>query len=309
MHLQPLVRSGSGHFLSVTNGGSLSRLNDRYRPWGGNPEFAAYQYDPFAYDHSVKDPGVWSPEQWNFPSGSPLSIASLGRVHRGTPWQTLYLKSTAVSADDWLIWSGSTSGHPTNDWHLISLLASMLQTNPPQNLVSINSASPAAWGSAFEGITVSSNSPDCTVSDLTLHADSPEVSILTDAINHNRALFPNGYFRELGDILSTPELSVSSPWINIGDPYCNADADIEAFASQLLGRVRPDPLASLTFSNHHAEIRFTAFPNHTYEIQSSSDLHDWTPLGTITPTEQSFTYSGPEGFSSARRFYRLKLLP
>src|SRR5205823_945946 len=175
----------------------------------------------------------------------------------------------------------------------------------PQNLVSINSATSSQWGAAFDAITVSSNSPDCTVSDLTLHSDSPEVGVLTDAINHNRALFPNGYFRELGELLTTAELSVASPWINIADPYCTGESQIEAVASQLLARVRPDPFAaSLTVTSDGAQIQFAAFPNYTYEIQSSPNLRDWTARDTITPTEESFTYSDPEGFSSGQRFYR-----
>ena len=95
---------------------------------------------------------------------------------------------------------------------------------------------------------------------------------MTDAISQQRAVLPNSYFREIGELLAIPELSVGSPWINIADPYCLADADVESFASQLLARVRHDPIASLISSTHQPQIRFTLFPSYTYEVQSSADL-------------------------------------
>ena len=70
---------------------NLGYINGRYAPWGGNP----FHPDP-ALDLwvALKDPGVTRSDDWNFPTNQPLRIDWIGAVHRGTPWQTVYLKST-----------------------------------------------------------------------------------------------------------------------------------------------------------------------------------------------------------------------
>ena len=47
-----------------------------------------------ATDMLFKDPqvGVGSASAWQFPSNKYPSIGWLGRVHRGTPWQTVYFQ-------------------------------------------------------------------------------------------------------------------------------------------------------------------------------------------------------------------------
>lgn len=70
---------------------NLGRINTRYRPWGGNPE----NLDPLTdYSMAVKDPFVNRSDDWDFPTNKFPNIGWLGRVHRGTPWQTVFLKST-----------------------------------------------------------------------------------------------------------------------------------------------------------------------------------------------------------------------
>ena len=47
-------------------------------------------------DPAIKDAGVYSAANWMFPDvlrGGIQNLGWLGQVHRGTPWQTLYLKS------------------------------------------------------------------------------------------------------------------------------------------------------------------------------------------------------------------------
>ena len=75
----------------------------------------------------------------------------LGRVHRGTPWQTLYLKAPGATLPSWMQWTGNGQlltnwngsygltydaffTQPTNDWRLASLLVSLLNTNDPRTL-------------------------------------------------------------------------------------------------------------------------------------------------------------------------------
>jgi hypothetical protein len=70
---------------------NIGELNTRYRPWGGNPG----NNDPLTDRQiAVKDPYVTRSDDWDFPTNKYPNIGWLGRVHRGTPWQTVFLKST-----------------------------------------------------------------------------------------------------------------------------------------------------------------------------------------------------------------------
>jgi len=46
------------------------------------------------YQMAVKDPFVTRSDDWDFPTNKFPNVGWLGRVHRGTPWQTVFLKST-----------------------------------------------------------------------------------------------------------------------------------------------------------------------------------------------------------------------
>ncbi len=87
------------------NGRALNNLgfeNYVYRPWNvadtrnlPTPNYSRPWAD--SYDHiSLKDPGIFSEQSWMFPhkdTGGIETLGWLGLVHRGTPWQTVYLKS------------------------------------------------------------------------------------------------------------------------------------------------------------------------------------------------------------------------
>ena len=92
---------------------NLGVINTRYRPWGGNPD----NVDPMTdYQMAVKDPFVFRSDDWDFPTNKYPNIGWLGRVHRGTPWQTVFLKSTNfmqsagrfdLSLQNWVKWTGN----------------------------------------------------------------------------------------------------------------------------------------------------------------------------------------------------------
>jgi len=292
--------------ISITDKTSIGRLNDNYRPWGGNPNVGP-EGDPFEFDASIKDPGLASPEYWQFPSGTPLYFAGIGQVHRGTPWQSIYLKSESSSADRWQLWYGDSSGHPTNDWQLISILSSMLNPNPPESLLSVNSTDLEKWSAVFNGLVVSSNLPDCTFQQTVVAPDAPQISAIVDGINRTRASSLHGYFDSVGALLSTPELTLLSPWIHddYGWRYCINDAALEAIPSQLLAKVRADPVATLISSGDPLQIHFGVLPGHAYEVQTSQDLQTWRSVSTNMVDEGSFSFSAP--LTSERAFYRLKL--
>ena len=55
---------------------------------------------PEPYNLALKDPLVWQSDDWDFPTYKFPTVGWLGRVHRGTPWQTVYLKSPDILAAD-----------------------------------------------------------------------------------------------------------------------------------------------------------------------------------------------------------------
>ena len=88
-------------------GNNLGLINERYRPWGGGGQLA----DVNAYNFYAKDPLIVNSDAWQFPDNKFPGIGWLGRVHRGTSWQTMYLKSGVSSLTNWWAWSGSFGTH------------------------------------------------------------------------------------------------------------------------------------------------------------------------------------------------------
>ena len=120
---------------------NIGQINGRYRPWGGNPK----KNDPLTDTQmAVKDPFVTRSDDWDFPANKYPNIGWLGRVHRGTPWQTVFLKSTntmqmvggpkgfAQSLLNWQLWTGNpiTIGNP--------VLTNMVSSNLVVSLVGTN---------------------------------------------------------------------------------------------------------------------------------------------------------------------------
>jgi hypothetical protein len=86
-------------------------LNDRYHPWGGGPNKT--EPDMTKWNLAVKDPVIpvhspyGSSDDWDFPAGKFPNVGWIGRVHRGTPWQTVYLKSPGIDVPTWKTWTGN----------------------------------------------------------------------------------------------------------------------------------------------------------------------------------------------------------
>jgi hypothetical protein len=102
-------------------------------------------------------------------------VGWLGRVHRGTPWQTVYLKSTNI-----LNWANSLGQNGVNTWEnwtgdfnhfdarnaatmedrlLFDLFTTAFNDNATRGQLSVNvtSNSLAAWSAVFSGIMALSN--------------------------------------------------------------------------------------------------------------------------------------------------------
>jgi hypothetical protein len=119
---------------------NMGRISDRYDPWGGYMRYVPAT----AYNAALKDPLVRRSDDWDFPENSHLDVEWMGRVHRGTPWQTIYLKSASVDPVLWRNRVGVSADdeakrlQPTNDWRLAGLLTGLFNTNDPRSLVSVN---------------------------------------------------------------------------------------------------------------------------------------------------------------------------
>lgn len=85
MMLKPGQKADNLHNLGSP--GEPGRKNQRYRPWPSTLAEAANQYNI-----AHKDPLIRRSDDWQFPTNKFPNIGWLGRVHRGTPWQTIYLK-------------------------------------------------------------------------------------------------------------------------------------------------------------------------------------------------------------------------
>ncbi|HYV29352.1 MAG TPA: hypothetical protein VFA77_17600, partial [Candidatus Eisenbacteria bacterium] len=236
----------------VPTNSNLGTLNLRYRPWGGNP-LKDSAGDSNTFYVGVKDPGVRRSDDWDFPTNEFQNGGELGRVHRGTAWQTVYLKSEVAPMNRWRLLALSPVTHPTNDWRLAGLLISLLSTNDPRSLFSINQTDPDAWTQVLHGMTVLSNTifPPPQFDLLLMESNSPQAQIIADGINRTRSKQPGQHFRDVGDILATPGLTTASPWLNLTNDilldYGMTDEAYEKIPEQLLRLLRPDPIISLNW--------------------------------------------------------------
>ncbi|MGH7993087.1 MAG: hypothetical protein ACREDQ_06200, partial [Limisphaerales bacterium] len=176
--------------------GNLGSINQSYRPWGGNPVLTTE--DPNPSELGIKDPLVRQSDDWDFPTYKFPSVGWLGRVHRGTPWQTVYLKSlnalygiqmtgsvtNYVGTNVWAQWTGDTqlvngqnydaiNSAPVQDRLFFDLFTTAPNDNATLGQLSVNvgasdpknlQAGLAAWSALFGGVIVlSNNAPDAVI--------------------------------------------------------------------------------------------------------------------------------------------------
>lgn len=223
-------------------------------------------------DPRLRDPGLLHPEYWDFPTGPFANVGWLGRVHRGTPWQSVYLKSRAPnSIDDWRKHSGNQRHLncaslmiPPRDWELLDIFTTAPHPNATRGRLSINQTNLAAWSAVLSGAVTSEpiphpDDPSFTAATNVIMAPAaidPAIARIVDGINLQRELVSsNRYdkylfapFNKLGDLLSTPELSDGSPFLNVDpnrfDGYkpsgtaIVSDADYERIPQQILSLVK-----------------------------------------------------------------------
>lgn len=268
--------------------GAIGFINPRYEPWNGNP--AGSSSSPTITDPKVKDPVLLSithpfgrSDDWDFPTNLTQALGRVGGVHRGTPWQTIYLKSAIADVGKWQQWVGAADPdeaqrlHPTNDWRLASLLLSLLSTNDRRSLASVNQPpGPSAWTPILDGIEVLTDIAPGQFDTVIMSSNSPQAGTISSAIENLRANLPGQRFREPAELLATPELSFASPWLNNssqGNPDITDEA-YEKIPSQLLLRLRPDSVASISQTGGVLQIQFSGSDAFAYAVEVSSNLVD-----------------------------------
>ena len=143
-----------------------SKFINAYAPWGVSANLGTGIPSPaLAVDMAYKDPLVTNSAAWSFPTPNNAfaSIGQLGRIHRGTPWQTVYLKSSIANIESdgedhiadryhWKWWSGSYGTHPTNDWALLDTFSTALTENAGRGQIGVNQTNLSAWSAILSGV-------------------------------------------------------------------------------------------------------------------------------------------------------------
>ncbi|HEV2328442.1 MAG TPA: hypothetical protein VGY56_06600 [Verrucomicrobiae bacterium] len=322
----------------------IGYISDRYMPWGLEGNLARITQngvpaDNNPYNFAYKDPLVTNSDGWNFPTNQALNASWLGQVHRGTPWQTVYLKSpnilglTVVAGSQqiligpvtWALWTGdlnfadAASMAPMQDWQMAALLASMFNTNNESSLFSANDPNPNDWENLLSGMTALTNDvPDFVLgfnpmpqfATLTISSNSTQAAEIANAVESARTSSPGQLFTTPGNIFAVPQLSVQSPFLNWNDSAQEragiSDLAYEAIPDQLLPLLRVDSIGSMSTANGQVVIQFTGDDNHAYAVQSSPNLVNWTTMSTNCPMNGIFTLTNNAAASA--QFYRTILL-
>jgi hypothetical protein len=228
-------------FPLLTN--SLAQISKRYAPWG-----ASYTEQT---DMLFKDPLITGSADWQFPTNKFPGVGWIGRVHRGTPWQTVYLKADNpaglgspamtwtnlwVNSPWFSAYESSPETYPTNDWGLVDVFTTAPNDNAARGLLSVNQTNEAAWAAAFAGVIAITNADGGQAISVS------NALILAAAINEQRTNQPNGIYHKVGYILGTPALTtaIGSPFLSseaaVAENY--TDADYERIPQQTLSLLR-----------------------------------------------------------------------
>jgi hypothetical protein len=175
----------------------MGQMSDRYMPWGQAGNLANATINSIPADNnpnnlSYKDPMVTAPDFWDFPTNKYPTVGWLGRVHRGTPWQTVYMKSPDllfqteavgnrilnVGVPTWQLWTGNVfnsydavNAAPDQDRLLFDLFTAAPDGDAARGQLSINIGADdpnddpldglASWSALLSGTVVfTNNQPD-----------------------------------------------------------------------------------------------------------------------------------------------------
>jgi hypothetical protein len=213
--------------------------NDRYEPW---PSANSTVSQTIGANTTFKDPLLTGSDLWAFPTNLFPNVGWLGRVHRGTPWQTIFLKadSPAQAGNNYQNWTNkwvsTADTYPTGDYALLDLFTATPNDNAASGQVSINETNSAAWYSVLSSLTVPTAGGDFEQIDPT----STNIDYVLNGpfgINNARSLQPNDAFHHLGTLLTSPLLTIGSPFLGTNANYLPDEA-VEAIPQQVMGLLK-----------------------------------------------------------------------
>jgi hypothetical protein len=240
-HTSPQPTAPASLLYPLTN--NLGTVSARYAPWGAQ--------DTIGLNMLFKDPLMFSPTNWAFPTNKFPGLGWIGRVHRGTPWQTVYLKADGVNSQIsqalWTnVWVKSPETYPTNDWSLLDVFTTAPDDKAARGLLSVNQTNDAAWAAVFAGVIAPTNQlggvpimPNANPID-GIDFDYTNLMDGPNGINTQRTNYPNGIFHKVGDILAASALTTTSPFLieNLGNNAVYPDEVVERIPQQTLSLLK-----------------------------------------------------------------------
>ncbi len=214
-------------------------IKGRYQPWGKTAPTAlqgnTYNFSN-PYNLIYKDPLVWGADGWNFLTNIYPTVGWIGRVHRGTPWQTVYLKSTNVitpgniyGTNTWAAWTGDGSLYdaansaPVQDRLLFDLFTTRLNDNAVLGTLSVNQTNLAAWSAVFSGMVALTN-----VGNFPKFAVPPNPNLIA---SNSWVIIPpagiNGFNSALGNLVTNINNARAGTNVLLG--FTNADGVVGSF--------------------------------------------------------------------------------
>jgi hypothetical protein len=290
----------------------LGQLNQRYMPWGGSPLLGGADHNPF--NLALKDPLVWQSDDWDFPTYKLPTVGWLGRVHRGTPWQTVYLKAfdilqqtnaagVVIGTNTWAQWTGdgqsrsnqyydiyydTANAAPAQDRLLFDNFTTAFNDNATRGTLSVNvgagdpnnlQAGLAAWSALLSGvIALSNNAVDAAISPSVIMQHANAMAYFTSfPIN---PAGPGGIGAALGQIVTNINLTRAT--------FTNADGLVGTFehAGDVLGA------AQLTDQSPFLNWFDNGQP--AQQINGISDeMYEWLPQQVMSLLRVSGTPQSP----------------
>jgi hypothetical protein len=271
-------------------------VNDRYQPWGTQNTNGLAQVGPNAvvegpYSLAFKDPLVWGSDYWGFPTNLYPTVGWMGRVHRGTPWQTVYLKAHDVlhvldstgdvgsGTNTWANWTGNNSlvdlanSAPVQDRLLFDLFTTRFNDNAVRGTLSVNQTNLAAWSAVLSGMVVLTNVANFpSFATTALLAPSNSWQLIEPAA-------VNGVLQTMVTNINFARASTNLPY-NLSYGFTNADGLVGAF--EHAGDILAVP--ALTESSP-----FLNWSNVQQEQGISDATYEWLPQQMMGLVRESST--------------------
>lgn len=166
-----------------------------HKPWpSSTTPVLLERFDPY-----LRDPMVRSPDDWEFPTNRLPNLGAIGSIHRGTPWQTIFLKSasplpgpqmeakwithmgtdvfkqTVIDDPSKHIFTNVWFSFPTNDWSLIDMFTVGASDTAGAGMIGVNQGGLAAWSAVLSGVVVLTNHVELQDAEIRFNQQNPKL--------------------------------------------------------------------------------------------------------------------------------------